>query len=136
VANAGKVVVFLHSGDYDRIHQGLSIAAAASSSGREAMVIFFWWALHRLAGDRLDEIPEDLRGCPAEALERLREGNFPTPTALLQTARAGGAKVFACTGSLAILGQRPDALEGKVDGFVGWASILEMTKGVADRFYL
>ena len=50
-----RVVVFLHDGAYDRIHQGLSIAASAVATGRQADVYLFWWALERVAQDRLDE---------------------------------------------------------------------------------
>jgi len=135
VANTEKVAIFLHSGDYDRIHQGLSIAAAAVASGRPALILFFWWALDRLAGNRLEPDDSDFGKWPAIA-ERMSEGSFPSAAALLKSARDGGAKVFACTGSLAILGHRPDALENKVDGFLGWAAILDATHGVTDRFYL
>src|SRR4051794_34734788 len=48
---ASKVAIFLHAGDYDRVHQGLSIAAAAGASGRRVDVFFFWWALERLLSD-------------------------------------------------------------------------------------
>lgn len=136
MSNAEKVAIFLHSGDYDRIHQGLSIAAAAVASGRPTMVLFFWWALDRLAGDQLEPGQADLSRWPETVSERLKEGTFPSAASLLKSAREGGAQIFACTGSLAILGRRPDALEGKVDGFLGWAAILDATRGVTDRFYL
>lgn len=129
-----RVAVLLHSGDYDRLHQGLSIAAAAVSSSRETSIFFFWWALDRLA--RGDLATADFGPGRGELGERFRDGRFPTAAELLESARAGGAKVYACTGSMAILGHRPTALEGKVDGFVGWTTILNMTSGVADRFYL
>ncbi len=130
------MAVFLHSGDYDRLHQGLSIAAAAAAAGRSVLILFFWWALDRLAANRLEPSSADFERWPKEVASRVEEGKFPTAAALLDAARKGGAQVYACTGSLAILGHRPDALEGKVDAFLGWASILDLTQGITDRFYL
>jgi peroxiredoxin family protein len=49
-----KVVLFLHSGDYDRVHQGLSIAAAAVATGRTVEIYLFWWALEWFIQDKLD----------------------------------------------------------------------------------
>ena len=54
-AGSDKVAVFLHDGAWDRMHQGLSIAASAVAVGRRVEVYFFWWALERIAKDQLDE---------------------------------------------------------------------------------
>jgi peroxiredoxin family protein len=132
---AGKVVVFLHSGDYDRVHQGLSIAAAAVASGRTAEIYLFWWALERFVEGRLDE--PDFGPGREHVADRVEARGMPTCRELLAHVRASGrSSVHACTGSLAALGadlQRP--VEG-VDGWVGWSAILQRTAGVADRFYL
>jgi len=135
-SDLGGVAVFLHSGRYDEIHQGLSIAAAAAASGRKTQIFFFWWALERLAENRLVPDQAELSSWPRSVAERLEDGRFPTAAALLETARSAGARVYACTGSLAIVGRRPDQLEGKVDGYLGWASILDATEGISSRFYL
>ncbi|MGI5863902.1 MAG: hypothetical protein ACOX6T_17860 [Myxococcales bacterium] len=129
-----RVAVFLHSGDYDRVQQGLSIAVAAASAGREADVFFFWWALDRLIRDDLDapSLPghEDLE-------EEFVERGFPTIRQLIEAARESGkVRLFACSGSLAILGKTAQAVQGKVDDLVGWATILDRTAGVTDRFLL
>lgn len=129
-----RVAVFLHSSDYDRVQQGLSIAVAAASAGREADVFFFWWALDRLIRDDLDapSFPghEDLE-------EEFVERGFPTIRQLIEAARESGkVRLFACSGSLAILGKTAQAVQGKVDDLVGWATILDRTAGVTDRFLL
>lgn len=135
-----RVAVFLHSGDYDRVHQGLAIAAAASAAGREVDVFFFWWALERLVRGDLDEpefddprLPQETR----EAAEDAFESGYPSAAALLEATRAGGrCTLFACSASARLIGRRPDEVAEKVDQVVGWSAILARTAGVTDRFYL
>lgn len=127
------VAVFLHRGDYDAVHQGLSIAVAAAALGRTVDVYFFWWALERLVKDRLDE--PDLDRDDVNATMELRA--VPTLRQLLTLLRdAKGAQVFACTGSMAALGFLPPDVEPKVSQLIGWTGILQRTAGVVDRYYL
>ena len=133
-AERPRVAVFLHSGDYDRMHEGLSIAAAAVASGRHADLFFFWWALERLAQDKLDE--PNFVSPREDVVNRFETQNVPTLRSLLSFLReSGDCTVYACTGSLAIVGLAPSALEGKAQ-LVGWSTILQLTAGVTDRFFL
>ncbi|HZN93631.1 MAG TPA: hypothetical protein VFB81_13055 [Myxococcales bacterium] len=130
-----RVAVFLHSGEYERVHQGLSIAAAAAAGGREVLVFFFWWALERLVEGRLDE--PDLGEAHARAADRFESRGQPTLRQLLQHVRESGkCRLYACSGSLASVADRPDAVERAVDQVVGWSTILELTAGITDRFDL
>jgi hypothetical protein len=55
--------------------------------------------------------------------------------ALLAHLRESGlCATYACTGSMSVTGLTPPQLEGHQ--LVGWPSILELTAGVTDRFYL
>lgn len=126
------VVIFFHRGEYDAVHQGLSIAAAATAGGRPAELYFSWWALERLAHDKLDE--PDLRADVADHMERR---GVPTLRALLDHVRASGLGRFvACSGSLHALGLNPGDVEQKVDALMGWSAILKYTAGRTDRFFL
>ncbi|MFL5353060.1 hypothetical protein [Archangium sp.] len=136
---APKVAVFLHSGEYDRVHQGLSIAAAAVASGRRVEVYLFWWALERFLQGRLDE--PDFQPAREDVADRFETRRIPTLRQLLEHVRESGlGTVQGCTGSLGALGAEPlaDSLAGKglIDGWVGWSAILQRTAGVVDRFYL
>jgi peroxiredoxin family protein len=125
------LAVFLHGGEYDRVHQGLSIAAAAASIGREVDVFFFWWALERLVQDRLDA--PDLR---EDVADRFETKQIPTLRQLLSHLRElGGARLYACSGSVEIVGADRERLSRCVDQIVGWSWILQRTEGV-ERFYL
>ena len=130
---SATLAIFLHSGAYDRLHQGLSIAAAGAALGRRVDIYFFWWALERLLTDRLDEPDFPDR---EEVAARFEARGLPTLRTLLQHVRdSGQVTLVACTGSLAALGLTPQA-EGRVDTVLGWTSILIRTAGLTDRFYL
>jgi peroxiredoxin family protein len=129
-----RVAVFLHSGDYDRLHQGLSIAATAAVSGRRVDVFFFWFALESLLDDRL--AAPLFPGRP-DLESTFEERRIPTAAELLAAARETGlCTTYACTGSLTIVGARADRAAERVDHLVGWSTILQVTLGVTDRFYL
>jgi peroxiredoxin family protein len=131
---SATLAIFLHSDAYDRLHQGLSIAAAGAALGRPVEVYFFWWALERLLTDRLDEpdFPER-----EDVTNRFEARGLPTLRSLLQHLRnSPQVSLVACTGSMAALGLTPAQAEGRVDTLLGWSSILARTAGVTDRFYL
>jgi peroxiredoxin family protein len=129
----GPVCIFLHRGEYDAVHQGLSIAASAAALGRKVELYFFWWALERLIRGNLDE--PDLDRDDVNATMELR--GVPTIRQLLDVVRdSGQASIYACTGSMASIGLTPPEVEPKVDGLIGWTSILQRTAGVTDRFTL
>jgi peroxiredoxin family protein len=133
-APASKVVVFLHSGDYDRVHQGLSIAAAAVASGRRAEVYLFWWALERFLKGALDE--PDFAGRD-DVTDRFESRGMPTLRVLLEHLTDSGLCTLAgCTGSLGALGGEAAAEKSGIDVWLGWSAILQRTAGVTDRFYL
>lgn len=129
----GRVAVFLHAGDYDRVHQGLSIAAAAVAVGRKVDLFFFWWALERLLDDRMDapDFTDD------DVTARFEARKVPTLRELLGHVKASGlSTTYACTGSFALSTRTPAEAAAKVDHLVGWSTILNVTHGVVDRFYL
>lgn len=129
-----KVVVFLHGGDYDRVHQGLSIAAAATAAGRRAEVYLFWWALERFLRGDLDE--PDFAG-RADITDRFESRGMPTLRALLEHLTESGLFTLAgCTGSLGALGGEPETAKSGIELWLGWSAILQRTAGVTDRFYL
>ena len=62
---------------------------------------------------------------------------MPTLRELLAHLRGSGlCTLYACSGSMGTLDATADQLEGKVDQIVGWSTILAITAGVTDRFYL
>jgi peroxiredoxin family protein len=132
---AARVAVFLHSGEYDRCHQALSIAAAATAANRPVDLFFFWWALERLVQGRLSE--PDFEPPREDVADRFEKHGAPTLAQLLAHIRESNkAVVYACSGSLPLLGLDLTSVEKHVDQVVGWSRILQITAGVVDRFYL
>ena len=134
-ASLPEVAIFLHAGEYDRMHQGLSIAATAVSMGRRVDIFFFWWALERLVQDRLDE--PDLEGPSAErAADRFETLRMPTLRTLLGHLRASGlCTLYACSASASLVAS-PQQAAACVDQLAGLSTVLQLTAGVTDRFYL
>jgi peroxiredoxin family protein len=127
------ILIFFHRGEYDALHQGLSIAAASVATNRKVELYFFWWALERLAKDRLDE--PDLDRDDVNTTMELR--SIPTLRQLLHVIRDSQmAHLFACSGSLASMGLNPSDIESKVDSLLGWTSILQRTQSNPNRFFL
>jgi peroxiredoxin family protein len=132
VRPADRVVIFVHSGDYDRLHEAMSVAATAAAAGRAVDVVFSWFALEALVLDRLATPTFPNRPEVEAAFE---DRSFPTAAALAQAARASGTCTFyGCTGSAGILGLRPDRVAEVVDHAVGWSTILQVTRAAIDRF--
>lgn len=129
------VCVFLHSGDYDRLHQGLSIAATAAAQERTVHIFFFWWALERLGKGALDE--PDFGPGREEHAARFETRSLPTLRDLLKHVKASGrCTLHACTGSMAVVAPPVSGIDAWIDCYSGWSSILQLTSGVSDRFYL
>ncbi|MBL9039282.1 MAG: hypothetical protein JNG84_12260 [Archangium sp.] len=126
------VCIFVHRGEYEAVHQAVSVAAAAAAIGRPVQLYFFWWALERLVRGELGE-PDLARDDINATMERR---GVPTIRDLLDAAKQSGhARLYACSGSLASLGLTPPDVEGRVDELIGWTTILQRTAGVVDRFF-
>jgi peroxiredoxin family protein len=133
-ARGNRLAVFLHSGEYDKLHQGCALAAAGCASGRPVDVFFFWYALEALLQGGLSRPHFTAR---EDLADRFEAGGYPTAQELLDSARASGnCTTYACTASSGLVGARPDRVGALVDHQVGLATVLEATRGVTDRFYL
>lgn len=131
MASDAPILIFLHRGEYETVHQGLAIASAAVAMKRRVELYFFWWALERLIRGNLDE--PDLDRDDVAATMELRA--VPTIRQLVDSVRNSKlATLFACTGSMAAVGLSPAEVEAKVDVLIGWVAILQRTAGNADRF--
>lgn len=84
-------------------------------------------------GDRVDVF---LLGPAVRAVvEAAREGDDDATRALFHAREAGTCRLLACSAGLVEAGLDPAAAQGVVDAVVGWPTILEWTRGVAERFF-
>ena len=91
--------------------------------------------VERLAQGRLDE--PDFAPAREDIVERFEARSVPTLRSLLGLLRESeNCAIYACSGSMAIGGLAPELVERSVGQMIGWTTILELTAGVTDRFYL
>jgi peroxiredoxin family protein len=124
----GLAVIF-HSGSYDRLHHGLSIALAGLALGRPVRFFFTYWALPYLkrGGDshfHLDSEAEDYRQVIKKNMEK---GHPEGVSGLISQAKALGGKFYACTNSMSLLNIARDELIDEVDRSMGLTTFLTET---------
>jgi len=121
--------IIFHSGSYDRIHHGFSIALAALALGRETKLFFSYWALEYLKKEgppklKLDSEAEEAK----EMIEKNRKrGHLQGVDELIPQAKAMGAKFFVCTHSMGILNIARDEFIKEVDKSMGLTTFLTET---------
>lgn len=122
--------LIFHSGSYDRIYHGLSIALAASALDREVRCFFTYWALGYLKKDKNSDLQLDDEGKIREALIRksVEEGHILTVKELFSQLKAMGGKVYACSNSMGLLNISRDELTAEVDKTMGLTTFLAETK--------
>jgi hypothetical protein len=112
---AGRVVLFVSHSDATSLRLAGSCALAASAMGDRVDVFLFGPALSAAVEAR---------------------GDHEHAAGLLQRAReSGGCRLLGCSASL--VEERVDAAaaDAALDAVVGWPTVLEWSRGVADRFF-
>ena len=59
------LALILHSGSYDRLYHGLSLALAASALGREVRLFFTYWALGCMKKNEPSSLMWDVLNIPS-----------------------------------------------------------------------
>ena len=109
-----RLVVFLSHGDDGALRLAGSAALAAAA-----------------AGDRVDVY---LFGAAVPVVVAAHGGEPDEPGALLHQARGvGTCRLVACSASVVEQKVSLEAAERALDAVVGWPTILEWSRGVADR---
>ena len=124
--NKRGLAVILHSGSYDRIYHGLSVALTALAFGREVKVLFTYWALEYVKREgtpslRLDGEGENYRAVIETNIEK---GHMKEISELLAGAKEIGAIFYGCVSSMVFLNITRDELIDEVDGSLGIATFL------------
>jgi hypothetical protein len=111
-----RIVVFLSHAD----PTALRLAGSAALAGAAA-------------GDRVDVY---LFGPAVRLLVEAHDGEPDDPAALLHQARGAGAcRLIACSASVVEEKVPLGEAQRTLDGVVGWPTILEWSRGVADRLF-
>ncbi len=111
-----RVAIFLSRADDDALRLAGSCALASSAMG-----------------DRVDVY---LFGAAVPAVVEAHDAEPDHPAAVLRQAReAGRCRLVGCSASVVAGKVDLGAAERALDAVVGWPTILEWTRGVADRFF-
>jgi predicted peroxiredoxin len=127
VTNDRRTLVFLTRPDGTAVRMAGSCALAAAAMGDRVDVFLLGEAVRvvvEAAGERAGERAGDGAGEPDD-----------DAAALFQARSAGTCRIFACSQGVVESGLDPAAVQAVLDAVVGWPTILEWTRGVADRFF-
>lgn len=122
---AGLGIIF-HSGSYDRIYHGLSLALASLAMGKDAKLFFSYWALEYFKKGAsghfmLDKEAESHR----EIIEKnIKKGHLLKLCELIKQTKTMGAKFYSCTSSMGLLNITRDELAEEVDKSIGITTFL------------
>ena len=124
----GLAIIF-HSGSFDRIHHGLSIALAGLALGRQVRFFFTYWALEYLKKDKPSLFKLDAEGeAQRKILERnLEKGHMHKILELINQAKIMGAKIYDCTNSMGLLNITRDEFVSEVEKSMGITTFLTET---------
>ncbi|WP_202319306.1 hypothetical protein [Archaeoglobus neptunius] len=114
--------IIIHSGEWDRIYHGFSIASVLASMGEETQVFLSYWALKNLCrGYEVFESEEAER----EIREGMKKGIVKRIEQVVNVGKAFGTlRVIACSGSMALFNIREDELPSWVDKVGGLTEVL------------
>lgn len=122
--------IIFHSGSFDRLYHGFSLALAALSLGKEIKCFFTYWALEYLKREQPIEFNID---CEAEhhkdiLKKNIEKGHLLKILELIQQVKTMGGKFYACTHSMGILNIARTELIDEVDKSMGLTTWLTETK--------
>lgn len=128
--NRGLGIIF-HSGSYDRVQHGLSIAAVASAFEQNVKTFWTFWSLLSLKKSEesyfeLDEEAEKYKELLEEHLER---GHLQKIHNLISRAKKLRVEFYTCSNSMELHKLTMDDLVEEIDEITGVGSFLSDTEG-------
>ncbi|MDD5434680.1 MAG: DsrE/DsrF/DrsH-like family protein [Nitrospira sp.] len=131
--NNSGLAIILHSGSFDRIYHGLSLALTAAAMGKESRCFITYWALEYFRKtdpavfnlDREGELHQEILE------ENIRKGHIHKIAEFITEAKNMGVKLYACTASMGLLNITRNELIGEVDMRMGITTF--MNEAAADQ---
>lgn len=126
----GLAIIF-HSGSYDRLYHGLSLALAASALGREARLFFTYWALGCMKKNEPSAFNLDREAQTHQEIidKNIKAGHMRGLGELFDQAKQLGARFYACTQSMGLLNISRDELVKEIDKSMGITTFLAEASG-------
>ena len=134
-----KFILFLHSGDYEKLYQAVMLAITAASMGSTVRIFLFFWALKKFATDKLDviEFPVGMNDEDRRLLEAVPQGQSNMLKELLsEVGQMGNLKIYACSGAVKLMGLDEELVKSKVDDIIGLPTMLKMAEGAETQLFI
>ncbi len=134
-----KFILFLHSGNYEKLYQAVMLAITAASMGSKVYIFLFFWALKKFATDKLDVIdfPEGMQEEERRLLEAVPQGQPNMLKELLsEVGQMGNLEVYACSGAVSLMGLDEEQVKSRVDDIIGLPTMLKMAEGAETQLFI
>ena len=138
----GRMVIFAHSGTYDKLHQTATIALTAAAMGSEVTIILFFWALKKFYSGQLDkaDFPSEYQSWSHKITQLMKEKKVPTISEMFREARGMGAKIIVCSAGLEYMDIDKEAQKDQERNFIddvwGLPSVLTTVEGAETVLYI
>ena len=121
--------IIFHSGSYDRLQHGFSLALAALALGRPVRLFFTYWAFRYLkrGEDSWFHLDSEARDYQPVLQKGLEKGHLESVPEMLSQIKAMGGKCYACTHSMGLLNITRNELAEAVDRSMGLTAFLTET---------
>jgi len=134
-----KLILFLHSGSYDKLYQAVMLATTAASMGSKVYIFLFFWALEKFVNDKIDEIelPDGIQDEDRRLLEAVPQGNSNMLRELLdEVGKMGNLKIYACSGAVKLMELDEELVKTKVNDIIGLPTMLKMAEGAETQLFI
>jgi len=124
----GFAIIF-HSGSYDKVYHGLTLALTALALGREVKMLFSYWALELLRKERLSQLPLDKEAKDHKKIikQKLEQGHLEKLCGFMAQAKNLGARLYVCVSSMALMNITRTELIDEVDKSMDLTTFLTET---------
>lgn len=134
-----KFVLFLHSGNYDKLYQAVMLAITSASMGNKVYIFLFFWALRKFVTDKIDviEFPDGMHEEDKRLLEAVPQGQPNMLKELLsEVSKMGNLEVYACSGAVKLMGLDEELVKSKVKEIIGLPTMLKMAEGAETQLFI
>jgi peroxiredoxin family protein len=125
-----KACIFMHSGSYDRVHQGFAIANVIVARGGSVDMLFAYGALRRLTKGLTDapSVEDEPSSFEGDFKVKIERGAIDPISEMIKVGKQfGKLKLHACPGSMSIINITADDLIDDVDRITGLAGFMKLT---------
>ncbi len=134
-----KFILFLHSGNYEKLYQAVMLAITSASMGNKVYIFLFFWALRKFVTDKIDviEFPDGMNEEDKRLLEAVPQGQPNMLKELLsEVSKMGNLEIYACSGAVKLMELDEELVKSKVKEIIGLPTMLKMAEGAETQLFI